>query len=59
MKEDQSIFERSDLYELEVRTAMAKMGATDADFSLLTEEAIRNNIAAHRSPEALAWAIMQ
>ncbi len=49
----------STLYELAVRTAMTKMGATDADFSLLTEETIQNNIAAHRNPEDLAWAITQ
>ena len=53
------VFDRPDIYELCIREEMAKLGATQSDFALLSQELIWNNFIKCRPPKDVAWAVIQ
>lgn len=53
------IFDRPDIYELEIRKEMEKLGASEDDFALISQDLVWNNFKKHRMPSDVAWAIMQ
>lgn len=53
------IFDRQDIYEIEIRRELKKLGADENDLSLVTSELVLNNFSKRRLPSDVAWAIMQ
>ncbi len=54
-----SIFDSPYVYELSVREEMRKLGATQKEYALLSQELTWNNFVKRRLPKDVAWAIMQ
>lgn len=59
MKDCLDIFQRPDIYKLEVVAEMKKIGANKEEISLLKDETIMNAIKNKRNPSDIAWAIIQ
>lgn len=54
-----ALFERPDLYALEIRKEMVKLGANQEDFNLITDDVVFKGIKQWELPELVAWALMQ
>lgn len=54
-----ALFERPDLYALEIRKEMVKLGANQEDFNLITDNVVFKGIKQWELPEHVAWALMQ
>ena len=59
MNANLDIFQRPDIYKLEVVSEMKKIGASKEEIALLKDETIMNAIKNKRNPSDVAWAIMQ
>lgn len=59
MNKSIKFYDRPDIYKAAIISEMKKLGATDKEIELLSDEVLRNGILNQRDPEVVAWAILQ